>query len=84
MKVRVLFFLKSIINIPKNLIKLKFKDYFFYLFMIVIILYIWRQILNLTKLFSVPKINIINFIGNELIKTNNNIYFIISFYVFSF
>ncbi len=80
---KILFFLKSIINIPKNLIKLKFKGYLFYLLIIVIFYVYMATNIDFKKVFNYSKIDSINFVGNEIINSNKNIYFIISFYILS-
>ena len=79
----VLIFLKSIMNIPKNIIKLSLKDYFLYLLMIVIFFLYMATNFDFTRLFISTELNSINFVGDDLVTTSKNIYFVASFYILS-
>ena len=79
----ILIFLKSIISIPRNLIKLSIKDYFPYIFMVIIFFFYIAANYDFTKVFIAYELKGINLIGDKLLTQNRNVYFIVCFYLLS-
>ena len=79
----ILIFLKSIINIPRNLIKLSIKDYFPYIFMVIIFFFYTAVSYDFTKVFIENDLKSIGLIGDNLLNQNKNVYFIVCFYSLS-
>ena len=79
----ILIFLKSIINIPRNFIKLSIKDYFPYIFMVIIFFFYTAVSYDFTKVFIENDLKSIGLIGDNLLNQNKNVYFIVCFYSLS-
>jgi len=77
----IVIFLKSILNIPKNIIKLSFKEYFLYI-LIAVMFFLYMTIrFDNEKVFNSIQLNNLFFMGDGLLLTKKaSIYSISSFY----